>query len=91
MLKFTFKFILTSTCPFLLAVITWVPFMLGSGNLVCCLPRLKPSIYARVAPRLCPGVGLGVKRYNMSNLGTFYTRKLNLVCYLGHNLGTFLS
>ena len=27
--------------------------------------------------------------YNRSNLGIFYTRKLNLVCYLGHNLGTF--
>ena len=26
--------------------------------------------------------------YNRSNCGTFYTRKVNLVCYLGHNLGT---
>ena len=35
----------------------------------------------------------GAKGQNvyMSNLDTFYTRKLNLVCYLGHNLGTFYA
>ena len=32
-----------------------------------------------------------LKMYNGSILGLFYTRKLNLVCYLGHNLGTFYA
>ena len=32
---------------------------------------------------------LGIKMYNRSNLGTFYTRKMNLVRALGHNFGTF--
>ena len=38
MLKFTFILTLTFTSPFLLEIRTWVPFMLGSGNLVCYMP-----------------------------------------------------
>ena len=42
MFKFTFKFTLTFMSAFLLKVI-WLSFMLGSWNLVCHLPRPKPS------------------------------------------------
>ena len=34
---------------------------------------------AGIAPGSCPWVGLGVKMYNKSSFGTFYTRKLNLL------------
>ena len=37
------------------------------------------------------GWGYGFKMYKRSNLGTFYTRKLTLVCNLSHNLGTFYA
>ena len=37
------KFTLTFTSAFFLEVITLVPSMLGSLNLVCCLPRPKTS------------------------------------------------
>ena len=43
---------------FLFEVITWVPLLPGSSNIVCYLPRPKPSVL--VASRLFPGVGLGV-------------------------------
>ena len=67
---------------------SWVPFALGNWNLVCYLhPDLNLQFSASVALGSCPRPGLGVKKYNRSNLGTFYTRKLNLVCYLCHNLG----
>ena len=74
MFKLTFKFALTFTSAFLLDVITWVPFMLGSLNLVCYFPTTKPSLLE--LPLVMPWVGLEVKIFNMSNLGTFYTRKL---------------
>ena len=35
--------------------------MLGSCNLVSCVPRLKPSSVLEL-PWSCPGVGLGVQR-----------------------------
>ena len=37
---------------FITRIIIWIPFMLGSWNFVLYLPR--------VAPRSCPGVGLGI-------------------------------
>ena len=40
MFKFTFKF----TSTFLLSVLTWVSFMLGSGNLVCYLLLTQTKI-----------------------------------------------
>ena len=46
------------------------------GSLVCYLPRPKSSVYAKVVPGSCPGMGLGVKMYNRSDLDTFYARKL---------------
>ena len=55
MFKFSFKFTLTFTSVFLLEVITWVP----------CMPR--PKLCARVAPGLCPLVGLGVKMGSRSD------------------------
>ena len=74
MFKLTFKFALTFTSAFLLDVITWVPFVLGSWNLVCYFPTTKPSLLE--LPLVMPWMGLEVKIFNMSNLGTFYTRKL---------------
>ena len=37
---------------------------------------LNHQLCATVFPRSCPGVGLGIKVYTMSNLGTFIARKL---------------
>ena len=58
-------FTLTFMSVFLLVVITWVPFMPKKvWNLVCYLPELNLYLYARVAPRSCPRVRLGVRMYS---------------------------
>ena len=59
MFKFTFKFTLTFTSAFLLEVITWVLFMLGSWNLLRYL--LRPKASTRIAPVSWPWVWLGSK------------------------------
>ena len=66
MFKFTFKFTLTFMSVFLLEVMTQVPVMLGSYIWYAIHPELNLQLCARVAPRSCPGVGLGVKMYNRS-------------------------
>ena len=45
-------------------------------------PDLNLPFCVIIAPGSCLVVGQGVIMYN---LGIFYTRKLNVVCYLGHN------
>ena len=50
-------------------VITWIPVMQGSWNLVCYLPDLNPQLYSRVALGSSrPWVRLGVWMYNESDL-----------------------
>ena len=60
-------FTLTYTFAFLLEVINWVHFILGSWNLLCYLPDLTLQLCARVASRSCPVVRLGIRMYNRSD------------------------
>ena len=80
----------------LLEVTTWVPFMLGSWTLVCYLPRPNLQLYARFAPGLCPGVGLGVKIYKCLQIKVkvnvqVYTHTYVHLSLVGHYLGTFYA
>ena len=83
MFNFTFKFNLTFTYRFLLEIITWVPYMLGSCNLVCYYPDLNLQLSVRVAPGSCSWVRLRVQRAE-----AFYTLDTCLVsgCFgIPHN------
>ena len=72
MFKFTFKF----TSRFLLKVITLVPFMLGSWNLVCCLPDLNLQLCAGVV-----GCGKGVMYLASLRPPTDIGLQLGKACY----------
>ena len=101
MFKYTFKFTLTFTSMFLLEIITWIPYILGSWNLVCYLPRPKLQLCARVAPGSSLGVRQGVQSvgafvyfgHMSSLLGVFFVflfkRNVNIFFYLLFVTGYF--
>ena len=70
MFKFTFKFTLTFMSVFLLEVMT---VMLVSYIWCAIHPELNLQLCARVAPRSCPEMGLGIKMYSRSGFTFKFT------------------